>query len=258
MSAPNIPVAHFFWEGALTNFQLLSYKSAHDAGFKVIVWSLTPHNLPDYVEGRDSREVLAPEDVQHLSMEYWGSPVHSQRALYSDFFRVAVVDTFGGWWFDSDVVVLKPAGEFEKLKQDRQLVAAFEDPVLSRVNNAVLAFGSKALASEYRSHMEHLRTNSPPVAQWAFYGPHALTMFLVPKGLLKDILPMSAVYPIPFSSATRMFSTTNPDKVFCEQAIKDSFVLHWWNSCVNAYVKSGKPPKGSFFADLFVKHGFNV
>ena len=258
MTDPSKPTAHFFWEGLITNFQLLSFKSAYDAGFKVIVWSLTPHTLPDYVEGKDSREVLAPEVVQHLRMEYWGSPVHSQRALYSDFFRVAVVDAFGGWWFDSDVVILKPAREFENLKQDRQLVAAFEDPVLNRVNNAVFAFGNKALASEDRSYMEHLRNNSPSVTPWAFYGPHALTMFLLSRNLFSDILPMSAVYPIPFHIAERMFSITNSDKAFCERAIKDSYVLHWWNSSVTVHVKSGKPPRGSFFADLFVKHGFNA
>lgn len=257
-SAPTIPVAHFFWEGALTNFQLLSYKSAHDAGFKVVVWSLTPRALPDYVEGRDSREILAPEDVHHLSMQYWGSPVHAERALYSDFFRVAVLNKLGGWWFDSDVVVLKSAREFEAMKRGRSIVAAFEEPALNRVNNAVMSFVSAPLAREYADHMEHLRTNCPPSAPWAFYGPDSLTRFLITRGFLKDILPMSAVYPIKFSQAPLMFSSAEADKLFCEQAIKDSHVLHWWNSCATKYVASGRPPKHSFFADLFVKHGFDA
>lgn len=260
-SAPTIPVAHFFWEGALTNFQLLSFKSAHDAGFKVIVWSLTPHeNLPDYLEWRDANDMVDPSILnkitQYYSTESEEKIRHSNVALYSDFFRAAVLAKLGGWWFDADVVVLRPAEDYLKLAATRTVVVGHEQSELISFGIGVLHFTNKYLAAEYYNHMLTKLENLSGDLPWAFFGPKIATHFLLTKGLLKDALPEEAFYPIPFMLAPKMYN--RKEKEECDALVESAYAIHWWNSAWHSKKHGNTPPKGSFFAELFSKHGFDA
>lgn len=260
-SAPTAPVAHFFWEGALTNFQLLSFKSAHDAGFKVIVWSLTPHeDLPDYLEGRDSSEYLDPSILDKVFYYFHGDAPekvrHANISLYSDFFRAAVLAKLGGWWFDADIVVLRPAQDYLDLAATRSVVIGKEQSSHVSLANGLMHFTNKHLAVEYYNMLLTKLENVSGGLPWAFFGPTIVTHFLLTKNLLKDALSEEAFYPISFMDAPKMYKLYYKGE--CKQLIEGSYAIHWWNSAWHSKKHGNIPPKGSFFADLFVKHGFDA
>jgi hypothetical protein len=260
MSAPNTPVAHFFWEGILTNFQLLSFKSAHDAGFKVIVWSLTPHkNLPEYVEGRDSIEYFDPKVLNRITQYYSSETAekitHSNIALYSDFFRAAVLAKLGGWWFDADVVVLRPAQDYVDLAATRTVVVGHEQSAWISFGIGVLHFVNKNLAVDYFNTMRTKLENVSGDLPWAFFGPKFATHYLIGKGVINDALPENAFYPIPFADAPKMYQRAK--KRECNRMVEGAYAIHWWNSAWHSKEYGNTPPVGSFFEELFTKHGFN-
>ena len=61
-------------------------------------------NVPKGVELCDARDVLAEDKIF-----YTESPSGRSPANFSDVFRYAMLQKYGGWWFDMDVVSLKPA-----------------------------------------------------------------------------------------------------------------------------------------------------
>lgn len=245
-----------FWDGNLTTYQKASILSAYNAGFHVIVWSFTKHDLPPEIEQRDAEDILLRNEVSHLEYMGWHSKQsaeHRSRALYSDFFRAEVLDQMGGWWFDTDILFYKKAEEFQRLL-NRKVVVGQEPHTFFSINNAVLAFGNKDYARLYKRYLYALATNAGEF-KWGTFGPGALNKMFNKLDLLDDVMPQNAFYPINISDRKQMYANSGVSRTFCYRQVADSYCLHWWNSS-EFNKKSGfvdKPHNGSFLGMEFAR-----
>jgi len=101
--------AHMLWVfGNLSKIEILCCKSFVKNGYNTILWTYGDiTNAPEGVTVKDAREVL-PEDKLFLTKGSY--------ANFSDLFRYAVLQKFGGLWADTDVIAIKPADELPKEK----------------------------------------------------------------------------------------------------------------------------------------------
>lgn len=252
-------LAHFFWDGPLTDMQRLAFLSAKDAGFDVTVWSTQDLVLPSGIKLGNALDIVDPAKIAHVSYESWGSAAgdtHARRALYSDFVRAELVYRLGGWWFDADCLILRPVEEWEELAKDRHVVVGQQpnDPGIVDLNNAVLHFPNKNLAKTYSDHV-YQKMGVGGVFPWGFFGPTALTYTVLTQGRAKDISPEEHFYGIGFDDSEKMYSAKAADKKFCYDKLEDAYCVHWWNSSWKSKKYGNTAPEGSFFHDFFIKHG---
>lgn len=250
------PIAHMFWDGQITTYQKASILSAYNAGFHVILWSFTNHNIPKEIEQRNAEEILGRASIHHLEYDGWhkGQSVeHRARALYSDFFRAEVIDQYGGWWFDTDILFFKNANEFQQLLT-KKMVAGQEPHTYFSVNNAVLGFGDKTYAKLYKAFLYKL-AESKNVFKWGEFGPGALNKMFARLDMSEDVCPQNYFYPITVNDRKHMYASTGFSRKHCYEQVKDSYCIHWWNSSEfnkkSGYLNS--PPASSFLGIEFKK-----
>ncbi|MGK3945425.1 glycosyltransferase, partial [Streptomyces caeruleatus] len=96
----------FFWVGPpLSAYEILSLKSFLSAGARVILYAYDKSlAVPDGVELRDAAEVL-PLDI----FNRYNSGNAKAWARHSDLFRYVMLEKFGGWYADLDIVCLADA-----------------------------------------------------------------------------------------------------------------------------------------------------
>jgi len=250
------PLAHMFWDGPITTYQKASILSAYNAGFHVIVWSFTMHQLPPEIEQRNAEEILSRRDVSHLHYQGWHrgqSEQHRERALYSDFFRAEVLDQQGGWWFDTDLLFFKSANEFESLLS-KNVIAGQEPHTYFSVNNAVLAFGNKKYATLYKRYLYELGKHGGEY-KWGTFGPGALNSIFNNLDMKDDVMPQNYFYPVNVGERKHLYAHSAISRKLCYEKTADSYCLHWWNSS-EFNKKSGfgdKPHNGSFLGMEFAK-----
>jgi hypothetical protein len=255
-------LGHFFWDGPLTDMQRLAFLSAKDAGFDVTVWSTQDLDLPEGVKLGNALEIVDPKVLANVRYGSWGSAegdLHASRALYSDFVRAELLHRYGGWWLDSDCLILRPVEDWEKMAEGKHVVAGQEpsyQPVIS-LNNAVVHFPNKNLAQVFVQHV-YQKIGVGGVFPWAFFGPVALTHIVLTQGRVQDISPVTDFYPIDYAESEKMYSTKAEDKKFCYDRSVDSYCIHWWNSSWKSKNYGDVPPKGSFFDDFFKKYGLSA
>src|SRR5437870_11103162 len=94
-----------FWHGPFSPYEALCLSSFVAAGVAVELFSEAPvPDLPAGVTRRNAREML-DHDVAFYRHEFDGpSP-----SLHSNHFRYALLEQFGGWWIDTDVLLLAPS-----------------------------------------------------------------------------------------------------------------------------------------------------
>ncbi len=98
-------VAQFLWvQGALSPLEQLCLQSFVDHGHAVHLYVYHEvTGVPSAVELRDAREVLPAECVFEAT-----APGGLGFTSFSNRFRYHLLAERGGWWFDTDVVCLKP------------------------------------------------------------------------------------------------------------------------------------------------------
>jgi hypothetical protein len=90
-----------YWEGALSNLEILSIKSFIANGHKIFIYTYD-NNLKSFDE---NMVVLDASDIlpKKKRIEIEGIPT-----VFSNFFRFYLLEKTGGWWTDLDIVLLKP------------------------------------------------------------------------------------------------------------------------------------------------------
>ena len=99
---PSDHVVRCFWHGPFSPYEALCLSSFVGAGIAVELFSEAPvPGLPAGVTRRDAREIL-DRNVAVYRHEFDGpSP-----SLHSNHFRYALLEKSGGWWIDTDVMLM--------------------------------------------------------------------------------------------------------------------------------------------------------
>jgi hypothetical protein len=227
-----------FWHGTLTEHQIQSMLSFKKHGFDVWFWSFDKYDIPDGITKKDASTVLSRDIMDNNFYIHWSEnspggnyyPIDKSSAVfYSDYLRIKLLSMFGGWWFDCDVVCLKPVIWFKNISKTRSICAAwqFEDSV----NNAVLSIPNRQYAKELINYIDN-NISKHSSFFWGHFGPDMITKFVKKHSLEHEILNVRVFYP--FSPENydylKPWSESSDDILECTHRVKDSATLHWFDN----------------------------
>ncbi|MGC4938597.1 glycosyltransferase [Kribbella sp. DT2] len=197
---------------ALEQLSLASFvKNGHDVHLYVYE---EVRSVPAGVGLRDAGTIL-PED-QIFTYGSQAGPGKGSVAAFANLFRYKMLLEKGGWWFDSDMICLKPFDFAEPY------VFARQDDVV--VNNAVLRVPAESRL------MERLYDRATKLGRdlsWGETGPQLLTEQISQEGLEDFVLPSDTFYPVGYWSAPDLFRA-DPGGQQMER-LEGSYGVHLWN-----------------------------
>jgi hypothetical protein len=244
-------IANFFWHGDLSYMQKKSLQSFVKNDFFVNLWSYSLYtDLPAGVVLKNAEEILDSSWLEkHAFQDSNRSLERNRIALFSDIFRIKVLESIGGWWFDLDCFCLKNASDFKELSLKNPFVIGREDA--DRAGTATMNFASKKILKKLSKHIFML-VESDQDRRWGFTGPLGVTCFLKNEGLFEITKEKKFFFPIPYEDYEDAYSS---DKfLICKEKIKSSYVYHWWNSMSVLDSAPLTIEDGSLMDFLFKKH----
>jgi mannosyltransferase OCH1-like enzyme len=241
----------FFWTGPpLSFYEILSLKSFLSVGARVILYSYESGlTVPAGVELRDANEVL-PVGI----LERYNAGNTKAWARHSDLFRYVMLEKFGGWYADLDIVCLAdalPRGEmyFGRANEARIFAGLLKFPK----GTAVL----KELVAEAEQLLPQAEGMSEDAAR-AMIGTPLLSRILQQHGLDRLAAPARDAYEIAFNEALAFF-----DPAQCEilrARLEGCTFTHLWNGAWTALriPRDYGPPRGSYLDVLFRRFEITV
>ncbi len=255
--------------GPLSWLEQLCLKSFVDQGQRITLFSYDDiPNVPAGVIRADGRSVLDTADFLKYEKK-------DSFALFADLFRLHMIRAHPGMiWVDTDVYCLRP------MAYDSAVVMGFELPGSLRVNNAVLglppdhpmladmlAFTADPYAippflkPRQRAEYQAAAAAGAPIhisqQPWGTWGPLMVTHFAAAHGLLPEVQPMEAFYPIPFPDRTQFL---RPARRVEQRLTPATTALHLWasNKREIGLRHMGLPPQGSYLANLCDRHAIRA
>jgi len=251
LSPPASDEVRFFWVGPpLSTYEILSLTSFLATGARVILYSYDKNlSVPEGVELHDAEAVL-PLDV--LKRYNSGNP--DAWARHSDLFRYVMLERFGNWYADLDVVCLAdrlPPAEmyFGRSTGMRAFAGLLKFPKAFPALRDVILEAERILpeAGEVQSNTAR-----------AVIGTPLLSRVLKQHGLNDRAAPMQDAYAIPYNEALAFFDPGQCKAL--EARLTDSTFTHLWNGAWNRLriPRHYGPPRGSLLDRLFERFGINV
>ena len=255
--------------GPLTWLEQLCLKSFVDAGQRITLFSYHDiPNLPAGVARRDGREIVATDNF--LKYEKKDSV-----ALFADRFRLHMLrDCPGMIWVDTDVYCHRP------MTYPGGVVMGFERTDGRYVNNAVLGLpADHPMLAAMLAFTEDLHpiprwlgprvrdayraaaaAGTPvPVMQqaWGTWGPLMVSHFARRFGMLPQVQPVDAFYPVSFPDRQTFLK---PPRRVEKYLTPLTTALHLWasNKREIGMHHHGLPPPGSYLARLCQRHGIDA
>lgn len=238
-------IANFFWHGnGMTLYEKNCILSFVKNDFQVNLWSFETINLPGVIFCNASK-FFNISDVGSITQNNKSGCI----AAFSDLFRYSVLKDVGGWWFDTDCICLKNQLDFKKLKENKNIIAGFEEPEI--INGAVLSFSNQDLANAAYSLVNQILEEKNNIISWGEIGPRLITRLVNEKNLKSEIQQTEAFYPVHWKYALDALDPTKTSDI--NQRCKNSFVYHYWNEIIKKknIDKSRNPPVGSFIYNKF-------
>lgn len=95
---------HYFWVGErFTAMELLTFRSCHKQQHQPVVWCYEAiHNAPPYVTLANAADLLPRETFEH-----YRDNLQLPLANISDIFRYALLHEVGGYYSDTDVIIMR-------------------------------------------------------------------------------------------------------------------------------------------------------
>lgn len=240
-----------FWVGPpLSFYEILSLKSFLSVGARVILYSYDPDlAVPEGVELRDAGELLPAEILQRHNAD-------SDKGLsrHSDLCRYIMLQRYGGWYVDLDVVCLRdrlPSAEMYFARADA-----------ATIYNGIMKFPAEcpALGDVIARAEEILPTAAKAVTEEArvLLGPPLFSRVLRDHGIAARAEPRSKAYEIPFQEALSFFNPSQCEEIEARLAEKD--FAHLWNGAwaTLRIPKNYGPPQGSWLDMMFRRFGIKV
>ncbi|MGQ0566228.1 MAG: hypothetical protein ACT4OK_14330 [Gemmobacter sp.] len=255
--------------GPLTWLEQVSLKSFVDDGQRITLFSY--HDIPNVPPGvvrRDGREIIATEHF--LKYERKDSV-----ALFADLFRLHMIRACPGMvWVDTDVYCHRP------MTYAGGVVMGFERPDGAYVNNAVLGLPPDhpmlAAMLDFTRDLHPippwLGPNSrdayaaaaaagapvPVTSQaWGTWGPRMVSHFARALGMLDQVQPVDAFYPVSFPDRQTFLKPARRVETYLTDR---TTALHLWASNKREIGRNhhGLPPPGSYLARLCRRHGIDA
>ena len=227
-----------FWHGSALPLSCVAcVNSFLKAGHQYRVYSYSKLKLPPGAELCDARQVL-PENEIFLDVLPDGSV--GNIAAFSDLFRYVLLKRFGGWWVDTDVLLIGrnvPASE---------LYFGFEDD--RYINGAIL----KAPADHPLLHrLEERARAAGRTPRRGSIGPRLVTDVVHEMGLAHLAASQPEAYPIHYDDFLKLVTSDGAAEI--GQKIANSAFLHLWNEMFSAEKSPllQSPEWGSFMSSIY-------
>src|SRR5882724_10558983 len=92
-----------FFHGTMSGLEVTCLKSFLDHGHHVIIFAYDETEVPALFEKRDAAAVLPRERI----FFYKSGPGRGSVAGFANLFRYVLLERYGGWWIDTDVLCLR-------------------------------------------------------------------------------------------------------------------------------------------------------
>ena len=227
------------WIGArLSSMERLSVRSflANGHPVKLFVYGDVA-GVPDGVEVCDAAAILPSSEI----FTYRDHPSYSG---FANYFRYELLSRHGGWWFDADMVCLRP------LSFDDPCVISSESMISGRVLATCSAMrmpsGSEAMAYAARVCREADRET----LYWGDTGPWLMTDAVERFGLWPHVRPAGAFCPVPPAEWRLLLGPEPPP-------LNGAHTVHLWNEMWrrNGVDKDGVFPATSLYETLRARYG---
>lgn len=236
---PESSTINMFWHGtALSGIEEICIQSFLDRGYAVRLFTYTDIEMPAGVIPEDARSIL-PYDRLFF---YDESP-----SAFSNIFRYKLLWERGGWWVDTDVLMLKAE------MPDCDYYWAEEDP--GRINGAVLKFPARDPLSLVLLKMSEERSTN--IKRWGYLGPELLTEILGGRTFARHCGSTNDVYPLHWREAHFLWLPELCDEAECR--LRNATFVHLWNSVLHSMriTSNNNPPPGSYLHNLYRNYGLN-
>lgn len=227
-----------FWHGSAPPLSCMACMSSFvKAGHRYRVYSYSDLKLPPGVELHDARQVLAEDEI-FLDVLPDGSV--GNIAAFSDLFRYALLKRFGGWWVDTDVLLVGrdiPTSE---------LYFGFEDE--RYINGAILKAPAGHPLLQRLEERARAAGRSP---RRGSIGPRLVTDVVNEMGLANLAARQPEAYPLHYEEFLKLVTAETAKEV--RRTIARSTFLHLWNEMFSAEKSPllQAPERGSFMATAY-------
>ena len=240
-----IQTAHFFWHGPeLSCYEHACIASFLIAGFHVKVWSYQPVRTPQGAQACDAAAILPATDLTR----YTQAGHQGNIAAFTDFFRYELLRQQRGWWFDTDVVCLKPQADFRRFAQP--IVAGYEST--NAINGAVLRLNDPSLAADLKQRADSVAAAGGNSFAWGAVGPALVKQLVSERGLTAHVVAPEVFYPLHWRDGLLALDPERAAEV--RERCRPAHTYHFWNEVVRRFAipKNMLPPEGSFLHEAFV------
>lgn len=258
-----LPIQSLWIGERLSKVEQLSIKSFLDNGheYHLYVYNSIDH-IPKGTTILDANKIISGDKIFQLK-NGWGKGSYS---AFADLFRFKLLLEKGGWWFDTDIICLKPLQVQEK---DLIIATSFEDQWGICANNCVL----KASAGHPLLEKLYEEANSADVNEIKFgqTGVHLLQT-IVKEMKLEEYFSLYTYFnPISWRDVGYYILGKKTLKEYMKESVRpyikpstmegkaitdDSYCVHFWNEVwrQNGWDKNGIYAKDSLFEKLKKKH----
>ncbi|WP_316759885.1 glycosyltransferase [Pedobacter aquatilis] len=248
--------------GKLSKVERLCIQSFLDYGHEFHLYTYEEiDNIPKGAKILDARLIM-PEDSIFRYKEGWAKGSVSG---FADVFRLLMVQKYGGWWVDMDIICLK------KLDMDEDTVfcTSFEGEYGSILNNC--AFKLPADSFFIESCLSSIKTIDLNNMSFGKAGPFLFQSKVKELSLEKYVTPYEYFNPISWKNVGELvlgkISKQNKIKEFLRPLLKPntmpgrrlspkSYTIHLWNEVWNTmgFDKDGSYHQDSLIEKLKRKH----
>jgi len=213
----------FWFEGPLSWIELHSFRSfVRFPGTRLHVYSYDKNVDPkiDGVEWEDANEILplTIADQFRRLFDKYGSRYHGTGYSWaSDAFRYKLLYERGGWYFDTDCILVKPLTPFYSF----DLVYAMESRKHAAPGVMKFPRGHPMLKEMYEECLRISEGLSERNPEWPTFGPRVFTEHLKKAGLLQSALTPEYFYPVPHGNVEAFQTPFRPGE--------NTFIIHLWS-----------------------------
>ena len=234
-----------FWRGPLPALARACLATFPAHGARLALYAYEPLSLPEGVEARDAREIVAdPAAAERYRVAGRFSP-----ATFADRFRYELLTRADVCWVDADMILLRPLDPGAPTIWGRQPEAKGK----ALINNAVLKLppGDPVLADM----LTRARAAEGAEIGWGAIGPYLLTEIAEAHGVDATASAPSRFFAVAPDEFWRLFDPACRDEV--AEAAAGADMLHLWSELLRRmdWDFDAAPPVGSFLHDVFAAVG---
>ena len=242
---------HALWIGStLPLMQAACLASFQRAGHAVVLHTYEGQvsGVPPGIEIRDASRILpVSKIIRHYNSQ--------STALFSDYFRLKVLEQGLGLYVDADVYCLRPVRlqtpyimgyEDQNFINGAVLALPFDSPVISEL---LSLFKQKwrfppwlqlSWRARCRLLLQSCYRRQPLVCflRWGTAGPKGLTYLVAKHGLDASVQPQEVFYPVHYNQALELLKA---DFDICRYIKPQTLCVHLWNEKLKHVDKAPEP-----------------